>query len=62
MIACGGAGTAEHVVACFRQTDADAVACAAIFHYGGVPLPALKAELARSGIAVRAPASMEAVA
>ena len=62
VIACGGAGTAEHVTACFRETDADAVACAAIFHYGVIPLPALKAELARSGIAVRAPASMEAAA
>jgi len=29
------------------------VACAGIFHYGIVPLPALKSELAREGIAVR---------
>ena len=53
VIACGGAGTAWHVAECFRAADADAVACAGIFHYGIVPLPALKSELAREGIAVR---------
>jgi cyclase len=60
VIACGGAGTAAHVADCFRAADADAAACAAIFHYGLVPLPALKAALADAGIAVRSAAAMEA--
>jgi cyclase len=62
VIACGGAGSAEHVADCFRVADADAAACAAILHYGLVPLPELKAEIARSGVAVRAAAPMEAAA
>ena len=62
VIACGGAGMAAHVTDCFRFADADAVACASILHYATVPLPALKAELAKAGIAIRAPAAMEAAA
>lgn len=62
VIACGGAGGAGHVADCFLKTDADAVACAAILHYGATTLPVLKAELARAGIAVRETAPLEAVA
>ena len=62
VIASGGAGAAEHVADCFRAADADAAACAAIFHYGVVPLPALKSALAMAGVVVRAAAAMEAAA
>jgi cyclase len=59
LIACGGAGETAHVAACFRDADADAVACAAILHYGTASLPVLKAELALAGIAVRTTATLE---
>ncbi|MBM3541019.1 MAG: imidazole glycerol phosphate synthase subunit HisF [Alphaproteobacteria bacterium] len=62
VIACGGAGGAGHVADCFLKTDTDAVACAAILHYGATTLPALKADLARAGIAVRETAPIEAAA
>lgn len=62
VIACGGAGSVEHVADGFRVADADAAACASIFHYGVVPLPKLKVELARIGVTVRAAAPMEAAA
>jgi cyclase len=52
VIASGGAGSVSHVAAACT-TDVDAVACAAIFHYGIVTLPALKDSLAASGIAMR---------
>ena len=53
IIACGGAGSADHVSEVFANSNVDAAACAAIFHYGHVSLPALKDALAKSGIAVR---------
>lgn len=53
VIACGGAGSSADVVDCFLRTDADAVACATILHYGSHTLATLKAEVARAGIAVR---------
>ncbi|MHB1218300.1 MAG: imidazole glycerol phosphate synthase subunit HisF [Alphaproteobacteria bacterium] len=53
VIACGGAGTLEHVSALVETGTVDAVACASIFHYGICPVPALKAHLAERGIAVR---------
>lgn len=62
VIACGGAGTAAHVADCIRRADVDAVTCAAIFHYGVVPLPRLKSALADAGIPVRAAAALEAAA
>lgn len=62
VIACGGAGGADHVAECIRVADVDGVACAAILHYGQVPLPALKAALAEAGIPVRAASPMEAAA
>lgn len=34
VIAAGGAGTFMHLVDAFRETDADAVACASLFHFG----------------------------
>lgn len=54
VIACGGAGKAEHVSALVSGDAADAVACASIFHYGTCLVPALKAHLMGRGISVRA--------
>ena len=53
VIACGGAGTPEHVRALVEKGTVDAVACASVFHYGTAPIPALKAHLSDHGIAVR---------
>lgn len=53
VIAGGGAGNAGHVTSLLTNSGADAVCCAALFHYGLCPLPELKASLARDGIEVR---------
>jgi cyclase len=50
VIACGGAGTAEHVAMC-PQAGASAIACASIFHYGLVT--DLKGRMAAAGHPVR---------
>jgi cyclase len=53
VIGCGGAGSAEDVIAAVRDDGLDAVACASLFHYGLCPLPDLKDRLAAAGIEVR---------
>jgi len=53
VIACGGAGNAEHVETMVKATHVEAVACASIFHYDKCSLPTLKSALAESGIEVR---------
>ena len=53
VIACGGAGTVNHVENVVQMCDVDAVACASILHYGAVSLGALKATLAAKGVLVR---------
>ena len=54
VIASGGAGSAEDFVTLFRTLPkVDAGLAASIFHFGEVEIPALKEELARSGILVR---------
>ena len=54
VIASGGAGSAEDFVTLFRALPkVDAGLAASIFHFGEVEIPALKEELARSGIPVR---------
>ena len=54
VIASGGAGSAEDFVTLFRTLPkVDAGLAASIFHFGEVEIPALKEELARSGIPVR---------
>ncbi len=55
VIASGGAGELEHLADALGA-GADAVLCASIFHYGHHTVGAVKDHLARSGIAVRAPA------
>lgn len=53
VIACGGAGEAEHVAALIDEGCADAICCASIFHYDTCPLPQLKQILAYGGREVR---------
>ncbi len=52
VIASGGAGGPDHLVAAL-ETGADAVLCASIFHYGRHSVPEVKDHLARAGVAVR---------
>ncbi len=52
VIASGGAGSPEHLVAALRS-GADAVLCASIFHYGRHTVTEVKQRLARAGIPVR---------
>ena len=54
VIASGGAGSIEDFVTLFQTLPrVDAGLAASIFHFGEVPIPALKAELKRRGIPVR---------
>jgi cyclase len=52
VIASGGAGEPEHLVAGFAA-GADAVLCASIFHYGRHSIPEVKQRIRDAGIAVR---------
>ena len=42
VITCGGAGNFQHLVELFKKTDVSGAACASIFHFGEVEIPALK--------------------
>jgi cyclase len=53
VIASGGAGNSKHVAEVIEKGCAEAVACAAIFHYGICPLPELKKFLAEARLPVR---------
>jgi cyclase len=53
VIASGGAGRAEHLVAAVRDGGADAVLAASIFHFGEVSIREAKAALAAEGLPVR---------
>jgi len=55
VIASGGVGEPEHLVAGLRA-GADAVLAASIFHYGRYSVAEVKATLAAAGLAVRPPA------
>ena len=55
VIASGGAGSAAHFAEVFLRGRADAALAASIFHFGVTDCRALKAEVARSGVAVRLP-------
>ena len=55
VIASGGAGSAEHFAEVFTRGKADAALAASIFHFGVTDCRALKAVVARSGVAVRLP-------
>jgi len=53
VIASGGAGKMEHFTDVFMNGHADAALAASIFHFGEIPIPALKQYLHAQGIAVR---------
>ena len=53
VIASGGAGTLDHLVAGVRDGGADAVLAASIFHFGTYTIPQAKAHMAAAGIAMR---------
>ena len=53
VIASGGVGTLDHMVAGIRDGHASAVLAASIFHFGEFTIPEAKAYMAAAGIAVR---------
>ena len=53
VIASGGVGTLDHMVAGIRDGHASAVLAASIFHFGEFTIPETKAYMADAGIAVR---------
>jgi cyclase len=53
VIACGGAGSREHVAELIEATGVEAVACAAIFHHKVCSIADVKAHLKNSGYEVR---------
>ncbi len=53
VIASGGAGVVDHFIDVFQRGGADAALAASIFHFGEVPIPALKKDLSSAGIPVR---------
>lgn len=53
VIASGGAGTMDHFVEVLGEAGADAALAASVFHFGTIPIPALKAHLHAAGIPTR---------
>ncbi|SPC33378.1 imidazole glycerol phosphate synthase, catalytic subunit with HisH [Candidatus Nitrosocaldus cavascurensis] len=53
VIASGGAGGPEHMLALFRETGADAALAASIFHYGEYTVRDVKRYLKDNGVEVR---------
>jgi cyclase len=53
IIASGGAGKKEHFRDTFIEGHSDAALAASVFHFGEIPIPALKAYLKAEGINVR---------
>ena len=53
IIASGGAGCREDFLDVFREGHADAALAASVFHFGEIPIPALKQYLRQEGINVR---------
>ncbi len=53
VIASGGAGTIQHFVDVFKQTNVDAALAASVFHYGEILIPDLKKVLKMNEIEVR---------
>lgn len=53
VIASGGGGALQHFADVFSEAHADAALAASVFHFGEIPIPALKTYLAAKGIAVR---------
>ncbi len=53
VIASGGAGSVDHFVDLFSNTNVDAALAAGIFHFGEITIPELKNYLIKSNIPVR---------
>lgn len=53
VIASGGAGTKEHFIEVFEQTNVSAALAASIFHFGEIPIPELKQFLKQQEIPIR---------
>jgi cyclase len=53
VIASGGAGSADHFAEVFTTGRADAALAASIFHFGEIPVAALKRDLAARGLPMR---------
>jgi len=53
VIASGGAGSVQHFVDVFEQTNVDAALAASVFHYGEILIPDLKRALKKNNIEVR---------
>jgi cyclase len=53
VVASGGAGTAEHMLAAVREGHAEAALAASIFHFGTLRINDVKRVLAAHGVAVR---------
>jgi cyclase len=53
VIASGGAGTMEHFSNVFIHTKATGALAASVFHYGQIPIPALKQFLQQQTISIR---------
>ena len=53
LIASGGAGNIQDFIDVFSVGKADAALAASVFHFGEIPIPFLKRQLADAGIAVR---------
>jgi len=53
VIASGGAGSVQDIVDVLTAGKADAALAASIFHYGQIPIPALKQALSEASIPVR---------
>ena len=53
VIASGGGGTIDHFAAALTTGKADAVLAASVFHYGTLPVPALKQALHDRGLPIR---------
>jgi cyclase len=53
IVASGGAGTIQHFVDVFEQTDVSAALAASVFHFQEIEIVTLKDQLSKSGIPVR---------
>jgi len=53
IIASGGAGNIQHFADTFIEGKADAALAASVFHFGEIPIPKLKQELAKQKIIMR---------
>lgn len=51
--ASGGAGSIEHFIDVFQQTDVSGALAASVFHHGAIKIEALKRELMNQQIEVR---------